>query len=410
MSRKVGRITLAATLMIAGGIILIDNLLGTEIAWYIGRLWAAILIFLGLEWIASATRAERDGAKATFDAGAIVGLVIVAIVAANVSSWGRAPRFIQQVRNIPNNVHVEIQVPEITIPPIAVPQVPPVNPFGNVSAEMVRSAPLDLGGMASLALNTASGNVTVQDGPQAMVEMRVRAYGRSTEEAERAAALVELQVQTMGDQKRVSTLFPPQANRTEVSFVVTLPKDAPVALTVNSSSGSVNVSDRTGDVTVATSSGAIRADRIVGSVDLRANSGSVMAVAVTGDAAASSTSGGVQVEEVSGNVKVGSTSGSVLLRDVGGRVSAQSSSGSVTIDTETVGGDYDVSAVSGALRVTVPAGAGMNVTAKASSGRVTGPAWLVIGEGRNSGTGMQGDGAYKVNLRTTSGNITLEVR
>jgi DUF4097 and DUF4098 domain-containing protein YvlB len=410
MSRKVGRITLAATLMVAGGIILFDNLMGTEVAWYIGRLWAAILIFLGLEWIATATRAEREGIKATFDAGAIVGLVIVAIIASNVSSWGRAPRFIMEARNRPN-INVEIAVPQIEVPPLVMPPIaPPVNPFGSVSAEAVTTELIDVGRAPNIVLSTSSSNVTVQDGPQATVEMRVRAYGRSKEEAEQVASTVRLDVRQVGDRTTIGSLAMPQTNRTEVSFVVTLPKHQATTLNVTSSSGGVNVADRAGSVTVNTSSGAIRAERIDGNVDLRSNSGTVIAVAVKGDVAATSTSGGVQVEAVSGNAKVSATSGSVILRDVSGRVSAQSSSGSVTIDTETVGGDYDVSAVSGAVHVTVPTNAGVNVTARASSGRVTGPAWLTIGEGRNSGSGAQGDGAHKLNLRTTSGSISLEVR
>ncbi|MDF2627442.1 MAG: putative adhesin [Symbiobacteriaceae bacterium] len=410
MSRKVGRMTLAATLMIAGGIILVDNLLNTDVAWYIGRFWAVLLVFLGLEWISSATRAERDGTKVAFDGGAVIGLVIVAIIASNVSSWGRAPRLIQELRNIPNNVRVEIAVPEIDIPPITMPPITPPNPFGSVPADVVKTAPLTLAPGASLHLTTASGNVTVQDGAQAMVEMRVRGYGRSVEDAERTAESVGLYMQPSNEKTQVSAVIPPTAGRTDISFVVTLPKDAQVALTIDSSSGSVNVADRAGSVTITTSSGAIRAERIVGNVNLRANSGSVLASAITGDATASSTSGSVQVAVVSGNVKVNSTSGSVVAREVGGRLEALSSSGSITVDTETVGGDYDVSAVSGAVRVAIPASAGVNVTAKASSGRVTGPAWLTIGEGRNSGSGTQGDGAYRLNLKTTSGGISLEVR
>lgn len=410
MSRKVGRVTLAATLMIAGGIILIDNLLGTDIAWYIGRLWAAILILLGLEWIATATRAEREGTKAAFDAGAVVGLVIVAIIASNVSSWGRAPRFILEARNRPS-VNVEIAVPQIDMPQITIPPITtPGNPFGSVSAEVVKTELLDLARAPNLVINSSSASVTVKDGPQAMVEMRVRAYGRSAEEAGVVAETVRLDVRQAADRTTIGTHFPTAGNRTEVSFVVTLPNDAPVTLNVTTSSGSVNVADRTGNVTVVSSSGAIRVERIAGNVDLRANSGSVMAAAIAGDAAATSTSGSVQVEDITGNVKIGTTSGSVILRNMGGRVSAQSSSGSITVDTETVGGDYDVSAVSGAVRVTIPASAGVSVSAKASSGRVTGPAWLTIGEGRNSGSGTQGDGAHKLSLRTTSGGITLEAR
>ena len=401
MNLKIGRITLAAALMIAGGVVLVDNILGTQISWYAGRLWPVLLILLGLEWVAVTTRAQRDGSKAGADAGAMVGLIIIALIASSISSWGRAPFRIAEVRDNVNDIHVEIA----PLPPIA-----PALPFGNVPADLVQSADLDLTQIGELAISTSAGDVTVQEGPRAMVEMRVRAYGRSAADAEEYARQVNLQVGAAGSRTNVRAAMPSTANRLSVSFVVTLPRDANLALQVDSASGSVNVADRTGNVTMTTRSGSARAERIKGNVDLRTTSGSVMAVNIEGDAAATSSSGSLQVEAVTGNVRVGATSGSVILRDIGGRVSATSSSGGIAVDTGMIGGDWDLNAVSGGVRMTVPASAGLNVTARASSGRVTGPAWLTIGEGRNSGTGTQGDGTYKLNIRTSSGDIRLDVR
>lgn len=403
MSSKVGRITLAAALMIAGVVVLVDNIIGTEIAWYAGRLWPAILIALGLEWLAATTLAQRNGTKPAADPGAIVGLIIVALIASSLSSWNHAPRLIREVRNEVDNVRIEIAPPQA-------PTVRPILPFGNVSADTVASSGLDLAKLRELVVTTQAADVTVQDGTKAMVEMRVRAYASSTADAEALAREVELRVDSSGDRTTVKATSPTGVNRISVSFVITLPRDANVALKVDTSSGSVNVADRTGNVTLSSSSGSVRAERIKGSVDLRATSGSALAINIEGDAAASSSSGSVQVEAVTGNAKVGATSGSVLLRDIGGRVSATSSSGSITIDTGMIGGDWEVNAVSGGVRMILPASAGINVSARASSGRVTGPAWLTIGEGRNSGSGVQGDGKYRISLRTSSGDIRLETR
>ncbi|HYF95930.1 MAG TPA: DUF4097 family beta strand repeat-containing protein [Symbiobacteriaceae bacterium] len=400
MSRKVGRITLAAALMITGIVVLVDNVLGTSISWYAGRLWPGLLIMLGLEWVAASTRAQREGTKPAADAGAIIGLIVVAVIATSVSQWSRSPVRVREFRDIGRDLQIEIG---------PMPEVRPILPFGNVPADMVQSAGLDLNQVRELVISTTSGDVTVQEGPKALVEMRVRAYGRSTEDAEELARQVEMRVET-GSRTAIKSIYPATSGRLEISFVVTMPRDAQVALKVDTSSGSINVYDHTGNVTLGTSSGSVRAERIRGTADLRTTSGSITAIGIEGDAAASSTSGSLQVEAVTGNARVGATSGSVILRDISGKVSAQSSSGSIAIDTGVMGGDWDVNAVSGGVRMTVPSSAGITVTARASSGRVSGPSWLLIGEGRNSGSGVQGGGEHKVTLRTSSGDIRLEVR
>ncbi|HWI66527.1 MAG TPA: DUF4097 family beta strand repeat-containing protein [Symbiobacteriaceae bacterium] len=405
MSRKVGRITLAAALMIAGVVVLIDNTLNTSFSWYAGRLWPVLLVGLGLEWVASATRSEREGSRTTADPGAIVGLIVVALIASSVSSWGRAPfRFENNVVENRPEFHIEVTPP--TPPTVRT----PVLPFGNVSADMVQTADLNLSQLQDLSVTTTSGDVTVQEGSRPMVEMRVRAYAGTAAAAEALARQVQLRVDASGSRTTVTGERPTSGARLEVSFIITLPREANVRLKVDSASGSVTVYDRNGDVTLSSNSGSIRAERVKGRVDVRATSGSVVVLNVEGDVAATSSSGSLQVEAITGSAKVGATSGSVILRDISGKVSAQSSSGGVNIDTGIIGGDWDINAVSGGVRMMMPASAGATVTARASSGRVTGPNWLTIGEGRNSGSGTLNDGAFKVNIRTSSGDIRLETR
>jgi DUF4097 and DUF4098 domain-containing protein YvlB len=394
MTRKVGRITLAAALIVAGAVILFDNLFHSQISWYVARLWPALIILVGLEWLAASATGQRDGVKPSADAGAVVLLVIVAMVAANSSTWYRSPFN----RHVPN-VNVDVKIPEISIPSFS---------FGNVSAETVQTWPLKVDAIQELAVTTSSGDITVQEGSEAKVEMHVRAYGNTTAEADRLAQQFVLRVEEGA--RTTLRVQRPNVSRGDASLVITLPSSAKLALNAEASSGSINVAGREGNVTLSTSSGSIRVDRVNGNVDLRTSSGSITVNDVKGSLSATASSGSINATGVTGDTKVGSTSGSVILNDVGGKINAQASSGSVTVTTSTVGGDYDIGAVSGGVRLTVPATAAIDVTARASSGQVSGPSWLTIGEGRNSGSGRQGDGKFKVNLHSSSGEIRLTTR
>jgi DUF4097 and DUF4098 domain-containing protein YvlB len=395
MTRKVGRVTLAAALIIAGAVILIDNLFHSQISWYVARLWPAIIILVGLEWLTASARGQRDGVKPAADAGAVVLLVIVAMIAASASSWDRSPF----QRRVANDINVDVNIPDITFPNFSI---------GGVTVDSVQTAPLTVDAIQELSAATTSGDITVQEGNEAKVEMRVHAYGNTRADAERAAQEFVLRVE--GGARTTLRVQRPTVGRGDASLVITLPRSAKLALNAEASSGSINVAGREGNVILASSSGSLRVDRVQGNVDLRTSSGSITVNDVNGSLSATASSGSIIVTGVTGDAKVGSTSGSVNLNEVGGKINAQASSGSVTVNTDTVGGDYDIGAVSGGVRLTVPASAGISVTARASSGQVNGPSWLTIGEGRNSGSGQQGDGKFKMNLHSTSGEIRITTR
>jgi DUF4097 and DUF4098 domain-containing protein YvlB len=396
MIRKVGRITLAVALIGAGTVFLVDNFLSTSLGWYLARMWPALLIVLGLEWLYNAEANRREGGRGVVaDPGAIVLLIIVAVVGASFA--GTAWR-IGQVRRT------------VTVPPLHIEVGNIASPFNQVSKEIELTQDLALDQLQSLSITSSSGRIYVQDGSTARVQLKVTAWGRSAEEAEANARQTQLKVDGAG-QVTVRAVRPASVSyKFAESFIITLPKDAAVALKVDSSSGDVQIADRTGDVTATNSSGSLRADRIMGNVDLRTASGNVGATNIEGDLKATSSSGSVTADLVSGSVQANSTSGNVSVVGAKGPVTAQASSGSVNVTASTVGGNYNLGASSGSVRLMIPQSAGVAVDARSSSGTVTGPAWLTIGEGRNSGAGTQGDGAQKVTIRTSSGSITVEAR
>lgn len=92
MNYQVGRTTLAIALIAMGAALVYDNIMGTGFAWSLFRLWPALLILLGLEWIIAAA---LPGQRLQSDAGAIVLLIIGFVVMATLSTAWRTVNAIQ---------------------------------------------------------------------------------------------------------------------------------------------------------------------------------------------------------------------------------------------------------------------------------------------------------------------------
>jgi hypothetical protein len=342
MNQKVGRITLAVALIVLGGVLIADTWQGTQITSWVARLWPGLLILLGLEWIAAATRGESP----RVDGGAIALLVIVALVASSYGSFRRGPvrrqGFSWQAPSVP-------AVPSVPVPP-AVPRL-----FGDVAEEVVLNHEGDAKGMRALTVNGEGvGDIRVEQGDKFRVELRVTGYGRDAASARENAGQFRLDIRPEGESTRVGVTRPAQSQKFGLVFTITVPPE--VGVNLETSSGTIAVTGRTGNVQARTSSG------------------------------------------------------SIDVQNAGGKVSAQSSSGNISLITDRVGGEYDLTASSGNVRLTIPASAGVSLDARTSSGTVTGPSWLTLGEGRGSATGTQGDGTYKITVRTSSGSIQVDAR
>lgn len=394
MNYKVGRLTLAVALIGVGAALVYDNLTGTSLSWSLFRLWPALLIALGLEWIvASATNEQHVQA----DGGAIALLIIGAILLGTLSSaW-------QTVRT----THFTWDGPQVIVGPMR-----PLNPvipvFGEsyTSDEVETAYDLDAAGLSHLIISGGSAAVTVEAGQAPSLKLRVQARGNSQTEADENARRASLRIDSGATTKVGLDLPPGSYGRLEIIAVV----PAEVKLTVNTASGSVEAWDRKADVTLSTSSGAVRAERIEGRVDLRTSSGQISARQVAGSLSAISSSGRIAIEQVTGDVEASAASGSLSIDGVSGKLSAHTNSGALYVETDTVGGPYDLGAASGSIRLAVPGSAPVRIDARTSSGSVSGPSWLQLGEGRGSATGSQGEGTHLVTLRTTSGSISITNR
>jgi hypothetical protein len=216
---------------------------------------------------------------------------------------------------------------------------------------------------------------------------------------------------------------------------------------IENSFGAVIVTDGKGDVTVRNQNGAVRANGIAGTADLHttfdrvnfsrigkalivhAANSTVVGDTVGENATVETSFGGVELREVKGGARVNSGNSSIRLNGIGGEVYAKTSfngvsitdaagpvtvenqNGSVTVEAKTGQRCQPISLRTsfGPIRVTVPNGAGYNVTARTSFGRINSePEVTVSGPlSPDALTGKIAGGGCELRLMDQNGSIDI---
>lgn len=177
---------------------------------------------------------------------------------------------------------------------------------------------------------------------------------------------------------------------------------------LSTNGGSIEVERLEGSVSARTSGGSIGVEGAEGPVDLRTSGGSIRAEDVVGDLEARTSGGNVDARGVNGRVDARTSGGSIELLDVRGPVRAETSGGSVRArfgaapegTLRTSGGNVDV---------VLPAGAGIDLEARTSGGRITiePPLRLDGSQSRDRVEGRLQGGGPRLELRTSGGNIRI---
>jgi lia operon protein LiaG len=164
---------------------------------------------------------------------------------------------------------------------------------------------------------------------------------------------------------------------------------------VNSSSGSINLSDIIAekDITVQSSSGRIAVSN-----------------SQTKSVSASASSGSITLDSVvAETMNVAASSGRIELIESVGAITAAASSGSINIDQKQLAGNINVSTSSGRVAINIPDIPSAIVDFKGSSGKGTvNLTGLVFEEKSNNEVyGKVGSGDYEIKVRTSSGSFNL---
>ncbi len=202
-------------------------------------------------------------------------------------------------------------------------------------------------------------------------------------------------------------------NTTDLTMTIYLPMDSKLDIDIRNSSGNLTMSDMEfGDITVRNSSGNSSLSYITAAtLDYKLTSGNTKITSSAFDSLdVDCSSGGVEIYDTVADTKVVCVSGGVLLDRINGSVDVNSTSGSVTINMATVDIEpITVRITSGNCKLSLYKDSAFDLTAHVTSGNISLdiPVEISGSQSRNSVTATRNGGGVPIELKSTSGNITI---
>lgn len=184
-------------------------------------------------------------------------------------------------------------------------------------------------------------------------------------------------------------------------------------INVSSSSGEIHLSVLEADeVNASSTSGDIWIEKADTLVSCSSSSGDITVSSGTGNREISSTSGDVWVKELSGSISVSTSSGEINISGDRGCGSMGSISGDVYLSLAELSGDIFVDTSSGEVTMELPKEASLKFKADTSSGEINTffDTVLDFSKRRNHAEGTVGSGERKMEITTTSGDVTIRAQ
>lgn len=239
-------------------------------------------------------------------------------------------------------------------------------------SETLETSPLE-----KLVLKTFNGSVTIEthDSPTVEMETTFSAYGSSEDEARENCEKLGTELEAEDGVLRLTATKPNNQWSASASYKLFVPRDCNVEL--NSSNGTITVTNLIASVRVKTSNGS------------------------------------VEIKEVLGDVSVNTSNGRVVVRDVTGTVDVETSNGQIEYNGRPVGDGNSLRSSNGRVTANVDLASVVLVSASTSNGGISCVAekyqeqpggskkrkQILIGEGDAE--------AAKLQIRTSNGSIGL---
>ena len=180
---------------------------------------------------------------------------------------------------------------------------------------------------------------------------------------------------------------------------------------VETGGGAIELKEIGGRVKARTSGGSIELDEAAGPAELQTSGGSISVDELQGDLLAKTSGGPIRVSKVNGEVEVFTSGGPIQLDEVPGPVRARTSGGPISARFTSSPEGY-LQTSGGSIEVEFPEGAGFDLDAVTSGGRVRLEEEIAIRGNISRGRvkGAVNGGGEVLTLRTSGGNIRLEAR
>lgn len=157
-----------------------------------------------------------------------------------------------------------------------------------------------------------------------------------------------------------------------------------------------------------TSGGGITVDNSSGTLTLKTSGGGLDLSNISGNIDAHTSGGGVEARNIKGELITSTSGGSIHLEDIAGNVEASTSGGSIHADVISFNNFLTLSTSGGNIVVDMPLNKGLNLNIAAQ--KITTPA-LSNFNGTNTKKSLNGTlngGGARVELRASSGNVTIK--
>ena len=363
---KVGPITLALGLIALGGGLLAANLGYTGVTAVL-KLWPLLLISLGVEYFVRRFGSGEKEIRFSIPSAVLIGLLAVSASAASTIS-GIVPRDI-----------LNEQI------------------FGNRAGyiRQWQGEPLTVSKNTRLEIENRRGSVEYTASPDNRLHLSARIEGRgATEEKARAAAeAARINIEN-GPVVRVYT---DPVTETAVSGAsVTLQVAVPAGLNI----GTIN---RSGGITVKGVSAA--------SLSLETSSGGIEVEEYTGELRARSNNGEITLGRVSGNADIESSNGRIAIRDPRGDVKAVNRNGGIELESDSpLDGKYVLRGDNGEIIFRLPGSSSLKIKASSRNGGISGLENIKGQPGSQSAETSLGSGKGSADLETRNGHIDVTIR
>ena len=178
----------------------------------------------------------------------------------------------------------------------------------------------------------------------------------------------------------------------------------------NTSGGSINVSNSHNDINLSTSGGSIEASKCDGKIRLATSGGSLRLEDLNGNVEANTSGGSIKANNIQGSLSTHTSGGSIRLENLACSVDASTSGGSMSVDVTKLGEFVRLSNSGGNIDLTLPKGSGLNL-------RLSGNKVNTVALSNFSGSveddnvnGTLNGGGTEVVVRAGSGKINLSMQ
>ena len=273
-----------------------------------------------------------------------------------------------------------------------------------------------------LRVVTSGGDIHVTTSNDSVVKVVAREHIRAGSEADADELLKKLELKIENDGNEIVATASYESSMgihfgswppVQVDFEVSVPADASANL--KTSGGNVVVADLGGSLKAHTSGGDVRIGTVSGEIEASTSGGNVDLEEGRGSVRLSTSGGNVSVDRIGGSAVLKTSGGDIRIDSVAGTLEAETSGGDVKAGfLGALKGDCSLSTSGGEVRATVAKNAGFHLDASTSGGDVEASGLTITidsgGVGRSTLSGDVNGGGPRLKLRSSGGNIKVQVR